>query len=205
MLELGNEGSKEFAVVNRWLDDEDNLHTLPLVLITNVPKNVTVPDLKGLIDSIGTTFLDGVVDAQVDWAHGSKLLPDDKWDDKLKADMAQLKLNATRVNEEYEGVPYVRDPEDDDALVLLYQDMWFFCRIVTYSGLLDSLKGEKRITLRLPMGLHSALARASQSYGSLNSYCIKTLAASVNYSDIVDEFEAQRRKPGRPKKADVGS
>jgi hypothetical protein len=34
----------------------------------------------------------------------------------------------------------------------------------------------------------------------LNAFCIKVLADKVDYGEKLGEFEAQRRKPGRPKK-----
>ena len=73
--------------------------------------------------------------------------------------------------------------------------------VISYDDLLDKLNDEKRVTLRLPVGLHFALSRAAGDM-TLNAYCIKTLADAVGYTDL-SEFEAQRRKPGRPKKVQV--
>ena len=70
--------------------------------------------------------------------------------------------------------------------------------IISYDDLLDRLNEEKRVTLRLPVGLHFALSRAAEDV-TLNAFCIKTLANAVGYTDL-HEFELQRRKPGRPKK-----
>lgn len=198
-------GSKEFAVVHRWLDDEDVMHVRLLALITDAPDGVTVPDLKGLIDSIGERFLEGITEDQINWDQGYKVAPADAWDEKIKEEVARLERQAARVDEDYEGTPYISDPENDDVPIFLDTDHRWFCRRVTYASLRDSLKGEKRITLRLPIGLHSALARASYGYESLNSFCIRTLASAVDYSEIVDEFEAQRRKPGRPKKIEASN
>ncbi len=74
--------------------------------------------------------------------------------------------------------------------------------VISYEELLDKLNDEKRVTLRLPVGLHFALSRASGDM-TLNAYCTKTLADAVGYGDL-PEFEAQRRKPGRPKKVQDG-
>ena len=76
-------------------------------------------------------------------------------------------------------------------------------RLIPYSDLLDDLQGEKRITLRLPLELHSLLSGAaySNASASLNSFCINTLAEAVGYeASKMEEFEASKRKPGRPKK-----
>lgn len=71
--------------------------------------------------------------------------------------------------------------------------------VISYDELLDKLNDEKRITLRLPNALHYALSQAARKI-TLNSYCIKILSDAVGYGERLEEFEAQRRKPGRPKK-----
>jgi hypothetical protein len=70
---------------------------------------------------------------------------------------------------------------------------------ISYEDLLDKVNDEKRITLRLPVGLHVALSQAAGEM-TLNAYCIKVLADKVDYGNKLEDFEAQRRKPGRPRK-----
>ena len=199
------ESNKEFAVVRRWLDDEDVVHTQLLVLITQAPVGATVEEIKRIISGFGDSFLDGVgkgeEERHLDWTSGNKVVPSDSWNDDLKQEVALLQSTALRVGEETYGVVYVRDAEGDDSFVLDDEHNCYWRR-VTFSGLLDQLTGEKRITLRLPLGLHSALGREaySRGYNSLNSFCINLLANAVNYEELVEDFEAMRRKPGRPKK-----
>ena len=101
--------------------------------------------------------------------------------------------------EEWHPIKNSMDPEEvGDRQILLD-----WCREdISYDDLLDKLNDEKRVTLRLPVGLHFALSRAAGDM-TLNAYCTKTLADAVGYSDL-PEFEAQRRKPGRPKKVQDG-
>jgi Rho termination factor, RNA-binding domain len=50
---------------------------------------------------------------------------------------------------------------------------------LTYSDLLDEANGEKRVTLRLPIGLHAALVKASEGR-SFNQFCVNTLYAAIH-------------------------
>ena len=53
---------------------------------------------------------------------------------------------------------------------------------ITYADLLDEGNGERRVTLRLPVGLHAALVKsASGASASLNQFCLQALAAAVTY------------------------
>lgn len=205
-----SEKNKEFAIIRRWLDDEDVVHTRLLALITQAPADATVNEIKQLIANFGDSFLEGIgnfeQDRHLDWATGNKVVPNEDWSGEVKRQVELLQATALRVGEMCDGdVPYIENALSDDNTIL-DEEHNFYWRRVTYSGLLDELKGEKRITLRLPMGLHSALGREaySRGYGSLNSFCINVLAGAVEYSELVEDFETQRRKPGRPKKVQDG-
>lgn len=51
---------------------------------------------------------------------------------------------------------------------------------ITYTDLLDEAKGEKRVTVRFPIGLHNALAKAARGK-SFNQFCIDVMGAAVGY------------------------
>ena len=53
---------------------------------------------------------------------------------------------------------------------------------IPYSELMDEAKGEKRVTLRIPIGLHTALVRAAQGK-SFNQFCIDALGAAIAYQE----------------------
>ena len=202
---------KEFALVHRRLDDNDVIHSRLIVLITEVPHGVDVAEVKNVSGVMGKSILAGTGfavdhdhDIEVDWSKGFKLVPSPEWNAKLKADVALLKERALMTDVEEYGVR-ISEVSSTGLYVLVDNEHGSsdFQRLIPYSDLLDDLQGEKRITLRLPMELHSLLARAAYEgvSSSLNSFCIKTLAEAVEYDDSkLEEFEAQRRKPGRPKK-----
>lgn len=196
--------AEEFLIVHRWLDDSDALHVRPLVLVTDVPESVDVARLKDMIDAIGDDFTVGTSSVEeVDWSRGYKAVPRSQWDERLVADVERLKQNASMTDQQIEGVRIATVMGENDFSVLLDEDLNQMCRLVSYGALADSLKGEKRVTLRLPLGLHSCLVREAYLgvHSSLNSFCIQALANAVNYdAGELKEFEAQRRKPGRPKK-----
>jgi hypothetical protein len=48
-----------------------------------------------------------------------------------------------------------------------------------FSDLLDEASGEKRVTLRLPIGLHAALVKASEGR-SFNQFCVDTLSTALH-------------------------
>jgi hypothetical protein len=50
---------------------------------------------------------------------------------------------------------------------------------LTFSDLLDEANGEKRVTLRLPVGLHAALVKAAEGR-SFNQFCVNTLYAAIH-------------------------
>jgi hypothetical protein len=99
---------------------------------------------------------------------------------------------------EEEWMP-IDSPFDQSDELALRTDRLNLTREVNYEELLDMLNDEKRVTLRLPVGLHVALAKEAKDM-TLNSFCLKVLADAVGYGERLEEFEAQRRKPGRPKK-----
>ena len=51
---------------------------------------------------------------------------------------------------------------------------------IRYSDLLDEAKGEKRVTVRFPIGLHNALVKSARGK-SFNQYCVDTMAAAIGY------------------------
>lgn len=197
-------GAEEFLIVHRWLDDSDALHMRPLVLVTDVPESVDVARLKDIIDAIGDDFTVGTSCVEeVDWSRGYKILPRSQWDERLVADVERLKQNTSMTEKRVNNFPIATVMGENDFLVLLNEDYDSGCRLVSYAALIDNLRGEKRVTLRLPLGLHTSLIREANagSYRSLNSFCIQMLAKAVDYdAGELEEFEALRRKPGRPKK-----
>lgn len=206
MAKVSAAEEKEFAVVRRWLDDEDAVHTRLLVLVTEVPASVTADEMKQLINRFGDNFVEGIEREEelrrLNWNHGNKIVPSENWNDELRTEVALLQEIAQRAGERcHDDIPYVSNPEIGDNFIY-DEDRSLFWRRVTYASLQDESTGEKRITLRMPLGLHSALSREaySRDYSSLNSFCINFLANAVEYGELVEEFEAAKRKPGRPKK-----
>jgi len=206
MANISDTESKEFALVHRKMDDSDVITERLRVVITDVPASVEVHHLKSTVDAVGSDILEEIrgvdYDEQVDWSNGYKLAASERWNDALRAKVSELKEESQKTDEEIEdGVPRALDTELGRRVILGNDSCDLLCRIVTYADLWDHLTGEKRITLRLPRGLHSLLARnAYQSASSsLNSFCTRTLADAVGYEDL-EEFEAQQRKPGRPRK-----
>ena len=203
--------NQEFALVHRRLDDNDVIHSRLIVLITEVPHGVEVAEVKNAVNVMRKSILDGTSfssdhghDVQVDWSKDYKLVPSPEWNAKLKADVALLKERALMTDMEDYGVR-ISEIASTGLYVLVDNEhnISDMLRLIPYSDLLDDLKGEKRVTLRLPLELHSLLASAAYSEvsSSLNSFCIKKLAEAVDYDESkLEEFEAQRRKPGRPKK-----
>ena len=59
--------------------------------------------------------------------------------------------------------------------------------ILSYADLKDEAKGEKRVTLRIPIGLHTALVRVARGK-SFNQFCCDTLGAAVGWAE--DSLEA---------------
>lgn len=54
------------------------------------------------------------------------------------------------------------------------------CLSLSYDDVLDQIGEEKRLTLRLPSGLHTLVAKAAATRKvSINQFCIKTLAEAV--------------------------
>ena len=198
-----DEGDQEFAVILRWLDDTDALHLRLLALITHAPRTADVAQVKGLIESVGKTLLEGVAaEEPIDWQRGYKVVPDAQWDAALKAEVALLAEVMAQGDGQYYGVPLVSDRDNNDLVALLHEDKGWFCRRVSYAALQDSLKGEKRITLRLPLDLYLEVGRVAfaQPDRSLNAFCLETLAHAVGHGDRLEEYEAKRQKAHAPKK-----
>lgn len=125
----------------------------------------------------------------------------------------QLKLLLEQTGQEYQWGLYTIVDKDDwvklgdlsEAPDHIETRLIILQRIeeLDYEELLDRVNNEKRITLRLPVGLHVALSRSTGGM-TLNSYCIRVLADAVGYSRKLEEFEKKRNKPGRPKKVQDG-
>ncbi len=176
---LSGEGKKDFIIARRELDEEDDRVTLiPVYLIVGAPEDTEVSEMKEILEKAGEY-------EPAMWRE-FRVVPNDQWEDRDNwtiqidhiQDWAVNLRNAERLLE------CVHEPAPHGT---------------TYDELVGRLNLEKRITLRLPWTLHVALSRAAGNM-TLNSFCIKTLADSVGYKDEVEEFEALRRKPGRPKK-----
>ena len=58
---------------------------------------------------------------------------------------------------------------------------------LTHGDLLDEAKGEKRVTLRLPIGLHAILVKAAGEK-SFNQFCIDTLSVAVGYGERLPDY-----------------
>lgn len=53
---------------------------------------------------------------------------------------------------------------------------------LTYADLLDEARGEKRVTVRLPIGLHAQLVKTAGTK-SFNQFVTETLATAIGYED----------------------
>ena len=210
MTKITEAGRNDFALVYRWLDDSDEVHVRLIVLITDVPASIDIAQVKQVVMAMSKSILQGTKfmsdqddNAEVDWQKGYKLIQSGDWNMQLKAEVAELKERSLMTDKEEDGV---RISTISDSGVYVYIDngeCFDMLRLIPYSDLLDDLQGEKRITLRLPLELHSLLSRAAyrDASSSLNSFCIHTLAEAVGYdASKMEEFEALKRKPGRPKK-----
>ncbi len=68
---------------------------------------------------------------------------------------------------------------------ILPQDEWLdldqtVSETIIYTALLDEGKGEKRVTVRFPIGLHNALVKAARGK-SFNQFCVDVMATAVGY------------------------
>ena len=212
MTKINEMDNNDFALVFRWLDDNDAVHVRLIVLITDVPDSVDAAQVKQVVSVMSKSILEGTSfifdydhNAEVDWQKGYKLIQSGDWNTQLEAEVAELKERSLMTNIEEDGVR-ISAISDTGLHVYMFQDAdghFDRRRLIPYSDLLDDLQGEKRITLRLPLELHSLLSSAAyrDASSSLNSFCINTLAEAVGYeASKMEEFEASKRKPGRPKK-----
>jgi hypothetical protein len=205
MVDIAADDLTDFALVHRTLDDNDVKIENLFVVITDVPALEDVDQLKSIIDAVGGDLTEGIrkdiEEGEIDWRRGFKLENSEQWSFAVRTDVENIKERSSTAGMELHGHPIVEATEPG-VCVILRSDTYVRCRIVSYADLEDYVTGEKRITLRLPRGLHSRLARAANDINapiSLNSFCIQALAEAVGYDDLV-EFEAQKRKPGRPRK-----
>lgn len=213
MAKINGTDKNDFALVYRWLDDDDAVHMRLIVLVADVPASVDAAQVKQSVTAVsksileGTTFMSDHDDhAEVDWQKGYKLIQCNEWNSQLEAEAVELKERSSMTNMEQDGVR-ISAIADSGFYVFMFNDVVGkrseMLRLIPYNDLLDDLQGEKRITLRLPLELHSLLARAAYRdvSSSLNSFCIHMLAEAVGYdASKMEEFEAAKRKPGRPKK-----
>ena len=180
---LSGEGKKDFIIARRQLDEDyDRVTLLPVYLIVGAPEDTEVSEMKEILEKAG--------EYEPTMWREFRVLSNDQW-------------------EEQENWTYDAHHILDWAITLRHEERLLECvhepalHGTTYDELVGRLNLEKRITLRLPWTLHVALSRASGDR-TLNSFCIKTLADAVGYKEEVEQFEAlreaQRRKPGRPKK-----
>ena len=180
---LSGEGKKDFIIARRELDEEDDRVTLiPVYLIVGAPEDTEVSEMKEILERAGEY-------APAMWRE-FRVVPNDEWGrkDNWTAQIDDVQDWAISLRDEEHLLEHVHEPAPHGT---------------TYDELVGRLNLEKRITLRLPWTLHVALSRAAGNM-TLNSFCIKTLADAVGYKEEVKEFEAQRRKPGRPKKVQDG-
>ncbi len=176
---LSGEGKKDFIIAQRELDDEDDRVTLlPVYLILGAPEDTDVSEMKEILEKTGE------YDSTM-W-RGFRVVPSDHWSDHddWTFHIDHIEDWAVGLRDEEHLLECVHEPAPHGT---------------TYDEIVGRFNLEKRITLRLPWSLHVALSRAAGDM-TLNSFCIKTLADTVGYKEEVEEFEAQRRKPGRPKK-----
>ena len=79
---------------------------------------------------------------------------------------------------------------------------------LTFGDLLDEANGEKRVTLRLPIGLHAALVKAAEGR-SFNQFCVNTLYAAMHMAregtlEVMPEgWGFLRKTVGEPYNQDV--
>lgn len=182
----GQKDKKDFIIAQRRLHAEvDFVQLIPHFLIVAAPEDTSVSEMKDILEKTGE------YDASK-W-HEYKVVPSDQWDDID---------NWYIPNQSSDKVDYwaIKIRDEEDILNCLHEPA---SHGTTYDELIGRFNDEKRITLRLPWSLHVALSRASTGT-TLNSFCIQTLADAVGSTELVKEFEvqreAQRRKPGRPKK-----
>lgn len=183
MSVISGEGKQEFIIAKRELDEEEDCVTLiPVYLVISAPEETGMSEMKEILEKAGE------YDPSMWREH--RVIPSSQWENQKN------------------WTPHL-DHIHNWAVDLIEEEQLFYCTHApaahgtTYDELVSRFYDEKRITLRLPWSLHIALNRAAGDM-TLNSYCIKTLANAVGYGDLVEEFEAQReaqrRKPGRPKK-----
>ena len=103
--------SNDFALVFRWLDDNDTVHVRLIVLITDVPAAVDAAQVKGVVTIMSKSILEGTSfmadyehNAEVDWQKGYKLIPSGDWNAQLEAEVAELKERSLMTNMEQDGI-----------------------------------------------------------------------------------------------------
>jgi len=183
MSGISGEGKKDFIIARRQLDaDHDIVTLIPIYLIVAAPEDTDVNEMKSILEKAG--------EYESSMWREHRVIPSDQWD-------AQENWN------------HNIDHIEDWAITLRDEEDLYNCvhepapHGTTFDELVGRFYDEKRITLRLPWSLHVALNRAKGEF-TLNTFCIKVLGEAVGFGELVEEFEAQReaqrRKPGRPKK-----
>ena len=175
---VSGEGKKDFIIARRELDEEDDRVTLfPVYLIVGVPEDTEDSEMKEILEKTGE------YDPAM-WRE-FRVVRSDQWESRGNWTIQIDDIQDWAIN--------LRDEEH--LLECVHQPA---LHGTTYDELVGRFSSEKRITLRLPWTMHVALNRAAK-HQTLNSFCIEKLADAIGYQEL-NEFEAQRRKPGRPKK-----
>ena len=183
MSPISGEGKTDFIIARRELDEEDDFVRLtPIFLIVGVPEDTDTNEMKSILEKTGQYD-------SAEWRN-YRVLPHATWEDQENWNIK----NASR-DDIMDWAITVRD--DEDLLNCVHEPA---VHGTTFDELVGRFTDEKRITLRLPWTMHVALSRAAQ-HQTLNSFCIEKLAEAIGYKEL-NEFEASRRKPGRPKKVE---
>ena len=108
---------------------------------------------------------------------------------------SELKKMLSKVGEDFEwGICRVLPDYDwNDHHEFLGDAYQNGCLSLNYDDVLDQIGEERRLTLRLPSGLHTLVAKAASTRKvSINQFCINTLAETVG-----TEIEKERAQPSK--------
>ncbi len=171
-------------VAQRELDKDEDVVTLtPVYLVADAPDDVTAQEVKDVLQKCGEAEYHGW-----NWRDFTVVL-----EEKTKGRNWTVSPIEEWVGDNYKDIHEDIGMGSDGNVGAA----------APYDYLVDLSYDEVRVSLRLPKGLHSALKRAAGEM-PLNSYCLAVLAKEVGETELVAKFEADRPKPGRPKKAGAG-
>jgi len=173
----------KFIMAQRILDEDADVVTLkPVYLVTDVPDDVTLQEVKEVLEKSDTSDK-----PECNWREYS-VVEESAWGNrKWTVDDVNAFAEAAR-----KGV-YAELAEGNSS-----KDG------ATYQWLEEGIYGEVRVSLRLPKGLPKKLKYGADKM-SLNSHCLMVLAKELGETKLLTKFEADRPKPGCPKKIEVGS